>query len=89
MAVTFSWVQNSADRKPDFDVTGVNAGDVVTIQIAKKLSFTGKWLYAYSVAITDALAIDFPEMGLNPGTWYARMRVNGGTWGSPITMSIA
>jgi hypothetical protein len=82
------WVANSADRKPDFDVDDAKPGQVVTIQIGKNASFTGRWLYAYSVQISEANTIDYPALSLAKGTWYARHRVNGGRWGNVVTMPI-
>jgi hypothetical protein len=83
------WVANSADRKPDFDIDDAQPGQVVTIQIGRKRTFTGPWLYAYSVEISTANTIDYPALSLAKGTWYARHRVNGGRWGNIVTMTIA
>lgn len=84
----FSWVANKLDRKPDFDVTDVKPGQVVTLQIGKNTSFTGKWMYAYSVTAPTANTLDFPEIPLDKGTWYARCRIDGGKWSNSVPLTI-
>ncbi len=82
------WVANKADRKPDFDLDDAKPGQVVTIQIGKNTGFSGRWLYAYSVTVGSTNTLDFPELPLTAGTWYARHRINGGKWGNVVTMTI-
>lgn len=82
------WVADAKDRKPDFDLDDITPGQVVTIQIGKNKSFTGKWLYAYSLLVSGEGTLDFHEMPLTPGTWYARHRINGGKWQNVVTLTI-
>lgn len=83
------WVTNSSDRKPDFDVDDAKPGQVVTIQIGKNKSFTGHWLYAYSMTVPAEKTLDFPEMPLALGVWYSRCRIDGGKWSNIVTVTIA
>jgi hypothetical protein len=47
---TLTWVANTADRKPDFDLSPITAGDRVTLQLAQNPTFS-KGLKSYTITV--------------------------------------
>jgi hypothetical protein len=88
---TLTWVPNAADRKPDFDLSPVTAGDRVTLQLAQTPAFS-RGLKSYTITV-DAAGFaagfeDFAASQLKRGTWYARARIGFDAWSNVVTLNI-
>lgn len=81
----------STDRKPDFDLTDVAAGDVVTLQLAQDLKFR-KGLTSYTITVdTAGFAAGFENFAataLKRGTWYARAKIGAGGLSNVVVLNI-
>jgi hypothetical protein len=86
-----TWVANTADRKPDFDLSPVKAGDRVTLELAQNATFSkGRKSYTVTVDASGFAAgfENFTASQLKRGTWYARARIGFDAWSNVVTLNI-
>jgi hypothetical protein len=88
---TLTWVPNAADRKPDFDLSPIAAGDRVTLQLSQDVAFR-RGLKSYTITV-DAAGLaagfeDFAASQLKRGVWYARAAIGTEPWSNVVTLNI-